>query len=543
MAQEALRSEVAIVGGGLAGLVTALELLERGKRVTILDRDVEERLGGLARESFGGMFFVDTPHQRRLGIRDSADLALRDWLSFAELGPGDAWPRRWAEEYTARCREEVFDWLTGFGIGFFPVVHWVERGLFRPGNSVPRFHMVWGTGSELVAALVGRLRSHPSAGGLDLRFRHRVTDLEERGGRVAGVRGTDEETGRPFSVEAEHVVLASGGICGSIERLRRHWFAAWGEAPATILNGSHRYADGEMHDAAAAVGANLTHLDKQWSYAAGVHHPSPGGMPDRGLSLVPPKSALWVNAHGERIGPVPLVAGYDTRYLVEQVARQPGGYSWQVMNWRIAKKELAVSGSEFNDAIREKRRVAFLKTALLGNEPLVRTLVERCPDFVVADSLEALVERMNALSGDDAVRLDSLRETISAYDAVIDRGESLHNDEQLRRIAHLRRYRGDRVRTCRFQKILDPSAMPLLAIREFVLSRKSLGGIQTDLGGRVLSGPAAGDGQEPIPGLYAVGEAAGFGGGGSHGLRALEGTFLGTCVLTGRIAARTVAGG
>lgn len=534
-------AEVVIAGAGIAGIVTALELLERGVRIVLLDRDVEERLGGLARESFGGLFFVDTPLQRRFGIRDSAELALADWTSYAEFEPADAWPRRWAEQYVNECTPEVYRWLKAAGIGFFPIVQWLERGMEVRGNSVPRFHLVWGTGRHLVDRLVARLRAHRHARRLEIRFGHHVTGFDPRPAGGWEVRGVEEASGTPFGVEAEQVVIASGGICGDLDRLRRHWCADWSEPPEVILNGSHRYADGELHDAAAALGAKLTHLDRQWSYAAGVHHPNPDGMRGKGLSLVPPKSALWLNSRGERMGPRPLVSGFDTRALVERICQEPRKYSWQIMNRKIAAKELAVSGAEFNDALRERRPLAFLRNVLFGNGELVRTLLERSPDLVSGGSLEELVERMNALAGTDEVSLEAVRDAVEQYDAAVEAGPP-YRDEQLRQIARLREYRGDRARTCDRQKIVDQRAMPLIAIREHILSRKSLGGIQTDLEARVLTDRPGGD-QEPIPGLYAVGEAAGFGGGGIHGKRALEGTFLGSCILSGRKAAAAIAGG
>lgn len=542
MATKRYQCDVVIVGGGLAGMVAALELLDANKNVLILDRDREEKFGGLAKESFGGIFFVNTPAQRRAGFTDSPDLALKDWLSYGELGEEDTWPRRWAEQYVNQCTDKVYSWLRAHSVSFFPVVHWVERGLHQPGNSVPRFHMVWGTGHGLIEAIKGHLQTHAHADQLNVQFRHHVSEITTEAGKVNGVRGVNETTQQPFEVHAEQVVIASGGICGSIERLKQHWYPDWGTPPETILNGSHRYADGDMHDVAASLNANITHLEKQWLYAAGIAHPNPGGLPDKGLSVVPPKSALWVNYKGKRIGPTPLVSGFDTRYLVEQICQQEQQYSWQIMNWKIVCKELAVSGSEFNDAMREKRIFGFIKTVLRGNEPLVRKLMATCEDIIVAPTLEALVEEMNALTGEEHVDLATLREDIMQYDAAIAQGEKNNNDEQVRRIAQLRQYRGDRARTCKFQKILDPKAMPLVAIREFILSRKSLGGIQTNLEGRVLTSPVDGK-QDVIEGLYAVGEAAGFGGGGVHGLRALEGTFLGSCILTGRLAAQSIARG
>ena len=289
-----------------------------------------------------------------------------------------------------------------------------------------------------------------------------------------------------------------------------------------------------MHDAAHAVGANLTHLDKMWNYAAGVHHPRPR-KPEHGLSLVPSRSALWLNWRGERIGPRPLVSGFDTRHLVTEICAQERGYSWQVLNYRLALKELAVSGSEFNPSIANKKLLTFLREILFGNRRLVEDLTANCIDIVTAGSVRELVDKMNALQGDNAVELAKVEAAIKQYDDTIARGPSLMNDEQLRRIQALRNYRGDRVRIANCKPINDPGAMPLMAIREFVISRKSLGGIQTNLHSQVLT--SAG---QAIAGLYAVGEAAGFGGGGLHGLRALEGTFLGSSILSGRIAAQAI---
>ncbi len=550
---QADRYDVLIIGGGIAGMATALDLLDggkdngknsskntgknTGKSVLLLDRDEESAFGGLARESFGGMFFVGTPEQRRQGIRDCCDLALRDWRSFAEFGPEDRWPKAWAEAYVRRCTADVYQWVRGFGVSFLPVVNWVERGEFRPGNSVPRFHIAWGTGKGLAEALIAALRGHRNAGRLTIRFNQRVERLSMGAGKVDGVEGVDETTGAPFEVRAHQVVVAAGGINGGdLTRVREHWHRDWGMPPAELLSGSHRFADGRLHDATAAVGGVLTHLDKMWNYAAGVHHPRPR-KPLHGLSLVPPRSALWLNWRGMRIGPQPLVSGFDTRRLVTDICAQERQYSWQLMNIRIALKELAVSGAEHNPSIREKRKIGFLRDILFGNRWLVKEMIDHCRDFVTARTLPELVDKMNALQGDRAVQLDAVVGAVSQYDDTIARGESLMNDEQLRRIAALRTYRGDRIRLCKFQPINDAKALPLIAVREFIISRKSLGGIMTDLESRVLD--AAG---QPIVGLYAVGEAAGFGGGGVHGLRALEGTFLGGCILSGRIAAASIDG-
>jgi len=530
------RSDVLIIGGGIAGITTALDLLEASKSVVLLDRDEESVFGGLARESFGGMFFVHSPEQRRQGIRDSTGLALRDWHSFAEFGPDDKWPMAWAEAYVNRCTPDVHRWVRAHGVSFLPVINWVERGEFRPGNSVPRFHMVWGTGKALAEALIAALRSHPNAGRLTLRFNQRVERLLMRGGRIDGAEGVDEKSGAPFEVHADQVVVAAGGMNGDLDRVRQNWHRDWNQPPEKLLNGSHRFADGRLHDAAASVGGVLTHLDRMWNYAAGVHHPRPR-KPHHGLSLVPPRSALWLNWRGERMGPQPLVSGFDTRRLVTDICAQERQYSWQLMNMRIALKELAISGAEFNPSIRDKSRIGFLRDILLGNRWLVNEMTTNCVDFVTAATLPELVDKMNALQGNHAVQLDAVKDAVERYDATIARGPSLMNDEQLRRIAALRQYRGDRVRLCKFQRINDAKALPLIAVREFIVSRKSLGGIQTDLQSRVIGSTG-----RPIEGLYAVGEAAGFGGGGMHGLRALEGTFLGGCILSGRIAAAAING-
>lgn len=517
-----------IIGGGVAGITAAIELLDANKQVVLLDRDTEANFGGLAKESFGGMLMVNTPEQRRTGIKDSPALALQDWLHFADFDEGDHWPRAWAECYVHESLEMIYHWLKARGVSFFPVVHWVERGLYSPGNSVPRFHMVWGTGYGLIKTLIGCLRAHPNVQNLRCLFNHRVDDVLMKGECVVGCVGVDEQSQASFTVSADSTLVATGGINGCLKKVRDHWDTEWQTAPDTILNGSHHFSDGRVHDAVSSHGARITHLDRQWNYAAGVHHPRPK-RENHGLSLVPCPSALWVNAMGERIGPEPMVTGFDTRRLVTQVCQQPGQFSWQILNWKIAVKELAVSGSEFNESIKNKDLIAFLTMALVGNKALVEDLTQNCSDFIVADSLDALVKKINDQNKGLTMDYDTLHEEITAYDSMIARGKAYRNDDQLRRIEQLRHYRGNRLRTCKYQQILDPGAGPLIAIREFILSRKSLGGLQTNLKSQVLNNQG-----DVIPGLYAAGEASGFGGGGIHGKRTLEGTFLGGCILTAR---------
>jgi predicted oxidoreductase len=535
------KADVVIAGGGIAGIVAALELLNEGKKVILLDRDTEDQLGGLAKWSFGGMFFVDTPLQRRAGMKDSPELALRDWNSVADFGDEDVLPKQWAKQYVYNCTEHIYNWVTKeLGTKFFPVVHWVERGLYGPGNSYPRFHMVWGTGKGLTDDAIRALHNHPKASThLQSFYRHKAEEIVLEQGRAVGISGINESSNTPFSARGEHIIVATGGMGGNIQKVREHWYKPWGAPPEIILNGSHPYAMGDLHEAVEKVNGNVTHLDWHWHYAAGVRHPRPQWK-DHGLSLVPPKSALWLNYRGERFGPNPLITAYDTRWTVEEICKQEKKYSWQVLNMKIMMKEFAISGSESNKAIRDKNLLLFLQHILLGNKELVNDMLNS-PDFVTANSIPELVDKMNALEGTDDVKLDAVATSIGRYDEQIARGPKYHNDEQLRRIAHARQYRGDKVRTCKFQPINDPKAMPLIAIRESVLSRKTLGGIQTDLECRVMSIPNNGT-QEAIPGLYAIGEAAGFGGGGLHGKGALEGTFLGGCVLTARIAAKTVVG-
>ncbi|MEM1321460.1 MAG: FAD-binding protein, partial [Bacteroidota bacterium] len=421
------------------------------------------------------------------------------------------------------------------------VLNWAERGLDEDGNSVPRFHMVWGTGWELVKVLNRKLLSHRNAPAkLQILYGHRVTELLGNTSGVYGVRGTQEQSGVPFEAEGDLVIVATGGINGSIDKVRQHWYKPWGEPPKVILNGAHKYAIGDLHDATVKIKGNVVNLDKQWNYAAGIRHYQPR-KPEHGLSLVPCKSALWLNYQGQRIGPRPLITAYDTRFLVERICQEPKKYSWQLLNAKIAYKEFAISGSEHNPAFRDKKFFKFVSSVILGNKKLVHQILDDCEDMIAADTLEELVERMNALTGEQDVQLAHVKSAVEEYDQLLKQGPP-YPDEQQQRIAHARKWRGDKARTCNMQAIGDPKAGPFIAIREFILSRKSLGGIQTNLDGQVLSQPDAKGLQEPIPGLYAVGEAAGFGGGGMHGLRSLEGTFLGGCVITARVTAKAIAG-
>jgi len=532
---DSVRTGVVIAGGGLAGISAALELLDRGQRVVLLERGARERLGGLANEAFGGMLFAGTVEQRRNGIRDSSELLRADWYRAAEFSADDYWPMRWADTYVSRCVPDVHDWVRSHGVHYFPVVHWVERGEFVPLNSLPRYHVVWGTGWHLAQTLIRALEQHPRRALLDLRCGHYVEDLLQEDGRIAGVRGVCD--GREFVVRADATIVASGGINGNLARVRRAWDRArYGEPPPLLLNGAHPDADGHLHDAVARRDGRVVRLGQMWNYPAGIRHPHPQ-FADHGLSLIPPRSALWLDSAGQRVGPHPMISGFDTHDLCRRMGHLPGQYAWLLMNRRIVLREMAISGSHINPAFCNRDLLALLREILFGNTRQYRMLTDECPDVVTADTLEALASRMNEVAGSALVSAENLRSAVQPYDAQIVRGETFHDDDQLRRIAQLRRWRGDRVRTLRFQAIVDEQAGPLVAIRIMLLSRKSMGGIETDLRSQVLD--QAG---KAIDGLYAVGEASGFGGGGMSGIRALEGTFLSGCILTGRIAARAIAG-
>lgn len=532
--------DILIIGAGLAGIVCALRLLDQGRRVLLLDRDSEPHLGGLAKESFGGILLVDTPEQRRQRIHDTPERALQDWLRFGAFGHDesmDHWPRRWAEHYVHDCMQDVYHWLRAQGLSFLPLPLWVERGMTPDGggNSVPRWHVVWGTGQGLMRTLVQRLQQHPQRDRLTLLCNHRVETLQTQAGAVHGCAGIREDNGAAFEVQAAVLVVAAGGINGNLDLVRQHWHADWSHPPAVILNGAHPFADGRLHHAAQLAGAELTHLDRQWNYAAGIRHWRPR-KPDHGLSLVPPRSALWLNRRGERIWP-PLVNGYDTRDLVTQICAQEQGMSWQLLNRRIALKELAISGAEFNPSIRTHSKLGLLREILFGNRWLVNEVLANSSDVVVAGSLDELAAKMNALQGDSAVQPATLRDVVTRYDAEVAKGDA-STDPQRQRIAELRQWKGDRLRTCKAQPILDDKALPLIAIREHIISRKSLGGIHTNLACEALRPDGS-----TVPGLYAIGEAAGFGGGGMNGLRALEGTFLGGCVYSAQRLARALSEG
>ena len=545
-------ADVIIVGAGLAGLVAATEITDAGKRVVVVDQEPEQSLGGQAFWSLGGLFLVDSPEQRRMRVRDSVDLAWQDWQGTAGFDRDeDHWPRRWAEAYVAFAAGEKRAWLHAMGHRFFPVVGWAERGggaATTHGNSVPRFHVTWGTGPGVVEPFARRARAAEQAGRVTFRFRHRVDGLLVNAGRIDGVRGavlepsaaergvsTSRQVAGAFELRAQAVVVASGGIGGNHDLVRQHWPRRLGEPPAHMISGVPEHVDGRMMQIAEEAGGRLINRDRMWHYVEGIENWNPI-WPRHGIRILPGPSSLWFDATGARL-PAPLFPGYDTLATLQHLRATGHDYSWLVLTQSIIRKEFALSGSEQNPDLTGKdwRMVARRAVGKRATGP-VEAFKEHGADFVVRDTLPELVAGMNALTGNGLIRLEDLRCEIEARDRELD--NPFCKDAQVMGIHNARRYLGDKlIRTARPHRILDPAHGPLIAVRLHVLTRKSLGGLETDLDGRVFGGDGA-----IIPGLYAAGEAAGFGGGGMHGYRALEGTFLGGCLFSGRNAGRAAAG-
>ena len=481
------QADVLIIGGGLAGIVTALEALRAGKRVVLVDRDMPERLGGLALWAFGGMALVGTSLQARKKIPDTPEIALRDWLRFGELDPGDHWPMQWAKYYVEHSAREVHDWLLGEGVKFMPAVNWVERGRFGDGNSLPRYHIVWGTSRELTRRMIAAMQAAGQGGRLEILHRHRVQALEHAAGRLAGAHAINEVTGAEVRLEAPVVVLASGGINGSHRQARANW-PRHRPMPATMLNGAHPFADGALHHwVADELGGRITHAGEMWNYAAGFAHPFPH-FEGHGLSTIPCKSTLWLDHRGRRIGPEPLVTGFDTHWLCQRVAEQEKPWTWHLLNWRIAAREFAISGAEHNARIRDRQWLRFLTETLFGNHRLVRQMQQESRDFLVDDTLTGLAAKMNALTASHDIDPAVLKATADTFDANFAHGNALENDDQIRRILHARQWGPDRLRTCKPAPLQQRGAGPFIAIRMQLITRKSLGGLRTDLQSRVLDG-------------------------------------------------------
>ncbi|GJF28933.1 FAD-binding dehydrogenase [Kitasatospora sp. NE20-6] len=546
----ALDADVIVIGAGLAGLVATAELAEAGRRVILLDQEPAASLGGQAHWSFGGLFLIDSPEQRRMRIRDSRDLAWQDWLGTAGFDrPEDAWPRRWAEAYVDFAAGEKRAWLHERGVRFFPVVGWAERGGLTatgPGNSVPRFHITWGTGPGLVEPFARRVKAAAGKGLVDFRFRHRVTALSSTGGTLDTVGGeilapstvrrgesSSREVAGTFELRAQAVIVASGGIGGNHDLVRKAWPARLGTPPERMLSGVPAHVDGLMLGIAGDAGGHLINGDRMWHYTEGIENWDPI-WPMHGIRILPGPSSLWLDARGHRL-PVPLFPGFDTLGTLEHIMTTGYDHTWFVLTQKIIEKEFALSGSEQNPDLTGKSVRGVLGRALPGATGPVEAFKKHGADFVVADSLDELVRGMNAKTPEALVDVAELRREIEARDREM--ANPFSKDLQVTAVHGARRYLGDKlIRTASPHRLLDPKAGPLIAVRLNILTRKSLGGLETDLASRVLRPDGS-----VLDGLYAAGEAAGFGGGGVHGYRALEGTFLGGCLFSGRAAGRAAA--
>ena len=543
-------TEVLIVGAGLAGLVAAAELVDAGKKVTILEQEPEASFGGQAWWSFGGIFLIDSPEQRRLGVHDSFELARQDWFASAGFDRDeDAWPKKWAEAYLDFAAGEKRSWLHDQGVRFFPVVGWAERGGYTAlehGNSVPRFHITWGTGPGVLAPFVRRVRAGVEHGLVTLKFRHRVDELIVDGGTVVGARGSilapdGAERGAPssrritgeFELHAGAVIVTSGGIGGNHDLVRERWPARLGTPPKTMLSGVPAHVDGRMLGISEQAGAHLINGDRMWHYVEGIENYAPVWA-RHGIRILPGPSSIWLDATGLRL-PVPLFPGFDTLGTLEHIVATGYDHSWFVLTQKIIEKEFALSGSEQNPDLTNKDYRLLANRLKPGAPGPVEAFTRKGADFVVANTLDELLAGMQKLSPDIPIDTARVRQEIEGRDREL--ANDFSKDAQVNALRQTRRYRGDKlIRVARPHRILDPKAGPLIAVKLHILTRKSLGGIETDLQCRALSATG-----EPIPGLYAAGEVSGFGGGGMHGYRSLEGTFLGGCLFSGRVAGRAVA--
>jgi len=543
-------ADVVVVGAGLAGLVATAELVDAGKRVVLVEQEGEQSLGAQAFWSFGGLFLVDSPEQRRMGIKDSLELARQDWMGSAQFDrEEDLWPRQWAEAYLDFAAGEKRAWLHDLGHRLFPVVGWAERGDGRAdghGNSVPRFHITWGTGPGLVEPFERRVRDGAARGLVTLAFRHRVDELVVTAGAVTGVRGrilapdnaprgkaTNRDEVDDFEITAQAVIVTSGGIGGNHDLVRRAWPERLGKPPARMVSGVPAHVDGRMVGITEAAGGRVINPDRMWHYTEGLRNWDPV-WENHGIRILPGPSSFWVDARGRRL-PAPYFPGFDTLGTLRHITSTGYDYSWFVLTQKIIEKEFALSGSEQNPDLTGKDVRLLLGRVRPGAPGPVEAFKQHGEDFVVADTLTELVAGMNTLVGDDLIEEEELRRQITARDNEIT--NAFGKDAQVTAIRGARNYRGDKlIRVASPHRLLDPKAGPLIAVRLNILTRKTLGGLETDLSGRVLR-----TGGEPLAGVYAAGEVAGFGGGGMHGYNSLEGTFLGGCLFSGRVAGRAVA--
>jgi predicted oxidoreductase len=548
--------DVIVVGAGLAGLVATHELVKAGRKVLVLDQENRNNLGGQAFWSLGGLFFVDSPEQRRMGIKDSKQLALQDWLGsagFDRPDDEDVWPQQWAQAYVEFAATEKRDYLRELGLRVLPLVGWAERGngsATGHGNSVPRFHLTWGTGPEVVRVFVEPVLAGEQRGLVEFGFRHRVDDLVVENGAVVGVRGTvlepsnaergvssSREVVDEFELRAPAVIVTSGGIGHNHALIRENWpVDRLGPAPEHMISGVPAYVDGRMLGITENAGGRIVNRDRMWHYTEGIHNWAPI-WPDHAIRIIPGPSSMWFDATGKRLA-APNFPGFDSLGTLREILAAGHDYSWFVLTQTIIEKEFALSGSEQNPDITGKDLGFLVKSRLAKGAPSpVEAFKEHGEDFVVADNLADLVAGMNRLSRGPQLDLAEIERQIVARDRELD--NSFSKDLQLMAIANARRSRTDRlVRVAKPHRILDPEHGPLIAVRLNILTRKTLGGLETNLDSQVMRADGT-----PFPGLYAAGEVAGFGGGGVHGYNALEGTFLGGCIFSGRAAGRALARG
>ncbi|KAI6090285.1 FAD binding domain-containing protein [Hypoxylon rubiginosum] len=554
------KAPVIIVGAGLAGLVAAFELSQRGVRTLIVDQEGEQNLGGQAFWSLGGIFCVDSTEQRRLGIRDSRALAMRDWLGsagFDRLDGEDIWPRRWAEAFVDFAADGMEKYLKDRGAGFLFNVGWAERGdgtADGHGNSVPRFHITWGAGPEVVRVFAEPVREAEKKGIVEFKFRHMVDKLlVDENGRASGVKGrileldesargvkTSRNVVGDFEFHGSAVVISSGGIGGNVEAVKKAWplDRLGPKVPENFVIGVPAHVDGRMVGIAEEAGAHFVNRDRMWHYTEGLQNWNPI-WPDHGIRVLPAPSSLWIDATGKRLPPF-LYPGCDTLATLKYICSTGYDYTWFILDQAIIAREFALSGSEQNPDLTEKSIWQVLKNRLFSSKGTVpvQNFQKHGKDFVVRDNLDDLITGMNELAksvGGPLLDPKVIRDVVETRDAQM--VNSYCKDAQAMLIRNGRNYWPDsRSRVAPPHQLLDPKYGPLIAVRMNLLTRKTLGGLETNLESNVMKANG-----ETFPGLYAAGEAAGFGGGGVHGYNSLEGTFLGGCIFSGRAAGRAIA--
>ncbi|SHF58090.1 FAD-binding dehydrogenase [Streptoalloteichus hindustanus] len=544
-------ADVIVVGAGLAGLVATYELTRAGRRVIVVEQENEANLGGQAYWSEGGLFLVNTPEQRRVGVRDSHELALSDWLASAgfDRAREDRWAREWAEAYVDFAAGEKRRYLTGRGLCLTPIVGWPERGVGTatgPGNSVPRFHFTWGTGPELVRIFRDPVLAAAERGLVTFRHRHRVDEIVVEGGAAVGVRGavlvpsreprgvpsSREEVGA-FELRAQAVLVTSGGMGGNHEMVRAHWPTdRMGPAPAAMLSGVPAHVDGRMLRISDRAGASVVNLDRMWHYPDALKHHTPV-WPRHGVHLLPGPSPLWLDASGRRLPP-PLFPGHTALLTLRHIALSGHSHSWLIMTRAMVDKEFELSGSDQNPDLTGKNPALVLLRLKKSLMAPVRAFLERGEDVLMHGNLAGLVRAMNARTPEAPLDYARVEHEVVARDRQLRNDYS--KDMHLMSLRNVRAYLPERItRTATPHRLLDPAHGPLVAVRLHVLTRKTLGGIQTTLDAQAVRPDGT-----LFDGLYAAGETAGFGGGGMHGYNALEGVFLGGCVFSGRTAGRAI---